>query len=445
MRYASLFIVLTVIVACIGCAQQEKEVAVTEDVSPAEVYITKVIECFDHTESILGEISKAAEAAADRAVKGGNLYVTDDETISRTGKEEVKMMPGGGVSYPMTEDWGGFVAEACDRAGGLRHVQPVPINNEVKPDDIVLIGTNELRPDEQVAQLQKLKDQGALIIVFGSRSSKIAGLGGYLIDNGLETGEVPVLNIGAKRTGPVGVMANVINEWTFTSEYVAALTRKGKMPSLYQSMFIPGAAPRNTEVGKFRFHPDMDISPVASGVLGKQFVTTVRGYLREIKANELGLFRQAGKTCAETINSGHKVVASVIGHFMVSQFRTSSYPDIFEELPNMYGREYLEGTLSKGDTWLHIGYSYTPERELNLAKEVGAKTICVMTPGPTIIGEGKPVSPDKSKIDTYIDVYWKHGDAVVEVPGYDTKIIPPSGVVMITAYWMIIGETLNNM
>ncbi len=44
MRYASLFIVLTVIAAFIGCAQQEKEVAVTEDVSPAEVYITKVIE-----------------------------------------------------------------------------------------------------------------------------------------------------------------------------------------------------------------------------------------------------------------------------------------------------------------------------------------------------------------------------------------------------------------
>ena len=131
MRYASLFIVLIVIVAFIGCAQQEKEVAVSEDVSPAEVYITKVIECFDHTESIMSDITKAAEAAADRAANGGKLYVTDDETISRTGKEEVSYVPGGGVQYPMTEDWGGFVAEACDRAGGLRHIQPVPVNNVV--------------------------------------------------------------------------------------------------------------------------------------------------------------------------------------------------------------------------------------------------------------------------------------------------------------------------
>ncbi|MBN1291333.1 MAG: hypothetical protein JXB48_05790 [Candidatus Latescibacteria bacterium] len=445
MRYLLVLMVSVVIPVVLGCAQKEEEATVPIKTSPAEVYITKVIGCFDHTESIMSEITKAAEAAADRAIKGGNLYVTDDETVTRTGKEEVKMMPGGGAQYPMTEDWGGFVAEACDRAGGLRHVQPVPINNEVKSDDIVLVGTNELRPDVQAAQIKKLKDQGALIIVFGSRSSKIAGMGDYLIANGLEAGEVPVMTIGTKKTGPVGVMANVINEWTFISEYVAALTRKGKMPSLYQSMFIPGAAKRNTAAGEYRFHPDMNINPVAAGVLGRQYVNTVRGYLREIKANELGLFRQAGKTCAETINSGHKVVASVIGHFMVSQFRTSSYPDIFEELPNMYGRDYLEGVLSKGDTWLHVGYSYTPERELNLAKEVGAKTICVMTPGPTDIGEGQPVSPDKSKIDTYIDVYWKHGDAVVEVPGYDTKIIPPSGVVMITAYWMIIGETLSDM
>ena len=445
MRYASLVSVLTVIVAFIGCAQQEKEVAVTEDVSPAEVYITKVIECFDHTESILSDITKAAEAAADRAIKGGKIYVTDDETISRTGKEEVLLVSGGGVQYPMTEDWGGFVAEACDRAGGLRHIQPVPVNNVVTRKDIVIVGTNDLKPDEQVAQVKALKDQGALIIVFGSHASKIRSLGDFLIDNGWETGEIPVVNIGSKTTGPVGVMANVINKWTFTAEYVAALTRKGKMPTLYQSMFIPGAAPRNTKTGNYFFHPDMDISPVAQGVLGKQYVTTVRGYLQKIKANELDLFRQAGKTCAETIKSGNKVVASVIGHFMVAQFRTSSYPDIYDEYPNQYGRDYLEGKLSNGDTWLHVGYSYTPEHELNLAREVGAKTICVMTPGPIEIGEGTPVAPDKSKIDIYIDPYWKHGDAVVEVPGYDTKIIPPSGVVMITAYWMIIGETLNNM
>lgn len=86
-----------------------------------------------------------------------------------------------------------------------------------------------------------------------------------------------------------------------------------------------------------------------------------------------------------------------------------------------------------------------PERELKYAQEVGAKTICVFTPGPTDIGEGLPVEADMNLLDIYIDPYWKHGDAIVEVPDYDTKIIPPSGVVMVTCYWMIIGETMAQL
>ena len=68
-----------------------------------------------------------------------------------------------------------------------------------------------------------------------------------------------------------------------------------------------------------------------------------------------------------------------------------------------------------------------------------------MTPGPKIFGEGAPVEIDMSLIDISIDPYWKQGDAVVEAPGYDTKIIPPSGVVMVTCYWMIVGETMRHL
>ncbi|MCE5249428.1 hypothetical protein LLG96_04325 [bacterium] len=450
MRFPNTILITVMIVFAAGCAKKEEGKAVTQEpvsnASPADVYITKVIGCLDHTETIMDDISKAADAAAACAVKGGKIYVTDDETVTRTGNEETKMIPGGGIGYPMHEDWGGFVAEACDRAGGLRHIQPVPLNNEVAQNDIVLVGTIDLKPDEQTAQINTLKQKGALIIVFGSQSSKIAGLADYLIDSGLEAGPVPVMKIGsAAPFGPVGAMANVINMWTFTAEYVGALTRLGKMPALWQSMFVPGAAPRNTKIGDFLYHSDMKISPVKAGVPGRQYVTTVRGYLDRIKAGELEQFRQAGKTCAETIKSGHKVVASVVGHFMVAQLRMPGYPNIFTVLSNQYGRDYLKGVLSRGDIWFHVGYSYTPEQELDLAKEIGVKTVCVFTPGPTEVGEGTPVAPDMSKIDIYIDPYWKHGDAVVEIPGYDTKIIPPSGVVMITTFWMILGETVKNM
>ena len=448
MRVIGILFTLVMMAMIYGCSNHEREQTVSENDgkdSPAEMYVSSIITRLNYSASIIGDISDAAEAAAQRAASGGKIYVTDDETVSRTGEEETKMIPGGGAEYPMHEDWGGFVAEACDRAGGLRHIQPVPLNNDVKPNDIVLVGTVGLKPEEQAAQLLTLKEKGALVIVFGSRESNIAGFGDFLIDNGLGAGIVPVMEVNGKLIGPSAPMANVINKWVFTAEYVAALTRAGKMPSLWQSMFMPGAAPRNNRIENIHYHTDMNIQPVEPGVLGHQYITAVTGYLTKMRDNELELFSRAGKTCAETIRSGKKVVASVVGHFMVAQLRMPGYPDIFTVLTNQYGREYLEGVIKSGDTWLHVGYSYTPVQELILADEVGARTVCVLTPGPTEVGEGMPVTPDMSKIDVYIDPYWKHGDSVVDVPGYDTKIIPPSGVVMITAYWMIIGETMKNM
>ena len=442
MRIYVLIIILAVLMFFSGCGQKEKEVSVTT--SPGEVYISRVIECLEHTGGLLEEISRAADAAAERADKGGQIYVTDDETIFRSGEEETKFMPGGGYNYPMHEDWGGFVAEACDRAGGLRHIQPIPLKGEISAGDIVLAGSIGLNPDVMMKQLSILKEKGVLLIAFGSHDSEIAEIADYLIDNGLEKGVISVMKIGRnKPIGPVACMANVINMWVFTSEYVAALTRLGRMPTLWQSMFVPGAAVRNVPLKDNFFHQNMKIDPVPPGTLGRQYVNTVKDYLEKIKSNELSKFSKAGMLCAETIKGGRKTVASLIGHFMTSQRRMPGFPDIFTTIENEYGSEQLDGVLEKGDVWLHVGYSYYPVRELRYASDIGAKTVCVMTPGPTDIGEGNPITPNMSLIDIYIDPYWKHGDAVVEVPGYDTKIIPPSGVIMVTCYWMLIGETMK--
>jgi uncharacterized phosphosugar-binding protein len=441
MRICMLFCIVAVLVVSVGCAKK------TVAPGPSDQYISRVIECLDHTGSILPDMAAPADAAAKRWASGGHVYMSDDETISRTGAETVKMIPGGGVNYPMSEDWGGFVAEACDRAGGFRHVTPVPVDMKVTKNDVVLAGTIDLHPEEQIAYLTKLKQSGALIILFGSKSSKVASTADFLIDNGLPSGIVPVMNAGKDSTliGPVAPMANLVNMWTFTAELIAAMNRQGKMPTLWQSMFVPGAAPRNTRIEKMEFDPDAKITKVEPGVLGRQFVTATRSYLAQIKATELDKFVKAGILCADTHASGKKIVASIIGHFMVTQTRMPGFPDIFTIEPNEYGRDYLKDKLGKGDLLLHVGYSYTPVEELKFAREVGAKTVAVFTPGPTTVGEGTPVPADTTLTDVYIDPYWKHGDAVVEVPGYDVKVIPPSGVVMITCYWMIIGETMRSL
>ena len=437
-------IILAAMLGVAGCAQKKQEVTAVP--GPSAEYVTKVIESLNHTESILPGMKAAADDAAARWASGGHVYVTDDETINRTGKEQVKDIPGGGFNYPMREDWGGFVAEACDRAGGFRHIQPVPIDGTLSKKDVILAGTLDLNPDAQVEQLKKLKASGALIIVFGSKSAKAAAVADYLIDNGLEAGIVPVMTVAEGKTiGPVAPMANVINMWTFSAELIGAMNRLGKMPTLWQSMFMPGAAPRNLRIEKMEFDTEVKTQAVEPGALGIQFIKAARADLDSIKAKELDKFVQAGKLCAETLNAKHKVVTTLIGHFMVDQTRMPGYPALFTIKANEYGQDYLKGSMTKDDVYLHVGYSYTPVDELTVARESGAKTIAVFTPGPVKVGEGTPIAPDMSMVDIYIDPYWKHGDSAVEVPGYDVKVIPVSGVVMVTSYWMILGETVKNM
>ena len=44
-----------------------------------------------------------------------------------------------------------------------------------------------------------------------------------------------------------------------------------------------------------------------------------------------------------------------------------------------------------------------------------------------------------------IDCGWKHGDACIDLPGYDILIIPPSGVVQTAALWMLVGEAASHV
>ncbi len=441
----NVFILVTAMTFTItGCGNGNT--AGTTGLTPSKSYLSAVLDCVNRSTGIIGNMIPAANAAATRIMEGGRIYVTDDETIFRTGTEETTFVEGGGYAYPMHDDWGGFVAEACDRAGGLRHIQPVPVNGTLNENDVVLAGTLDLNIDAQLEQLSGYKDDGALVIVFGSIQSPAAKIADYCIPNGLEPGTVTVMDIpGQGITGPVAGIANVINMWTFTAEYVAAVTRQGAMPTMWQSMFVPGAAARNEPLGEHLFHSNMRIMPIEPHDLGMQYLTALKTYLENIESNELTKFAAAGKLCAGTISGGGEVVASLIGHFMLSQQWMPEYRNIFTIRDNEYGSKHLEGILESNDVWLHIGYSYTPQRELDYADRIGVKTVCVFTPGPVELGEGAPVAPDMDKIDIYIDPYWKHGDAVVGIADYDTDIIPPSGVIMITCYWMLLGETLLHL
>ncbi|MBN1291494.1 MAG: hypothetical protein JXB48_06610, partial [Candidatus Latescibacteria bacterium] len=239
------YIVVPILLGIIGCG----DVRITS-IGPAENFINSVIERINYTETNVSLMAKPAEAAAKRLISGGRLFITDDESLFLSGDDKVRISEAG-VVYTIHDQSGGFVAEACHRAGGLGFSEPLSDEVNLTAADVVLIGTLDLHPEEQRAHITAIKQKGTLVIVFGSGESSVAPMADFVIDNGLSAGLVPVFDIGTyKPTGPLAGIANIINMWTYTAELVSACTRQGKMPTLWQSMFVPGAEARNERIGK---------------------------------------------------------------------------------------------------------------------------------------------------------------------------------------------------
>ena len=345
-----------VMLVSFGCAKKE-----TLGIQPAESYISAVIERLNYTETHIGDMKTPVENAAERLIKGGRIRITDDESLGLTGEDKGRVSKNG-VPYNLHENSGGIVAEACDRAGGLGAIKPLSVSEKLTNNDVVLVGTLDLHPEEQGKQLATVRDSGALIILFGSRSARCAPYASYVIDNGLNAGLCNTIDVGGTdKTGPLAGVSNVINMWTFTAELVAALTRQGKMPTLWQSMFVPGSEVRNERIGKSMYESDLKIQPIPSGNLGNQYVTTVRGFLESIRANELPRFQKAGELCGNTLSQGDKVITWLIGHFMASQNRMPGTPALFTILEQTDTQGQLRQKLGKNDVFLHVGYSHYPK------------------------------------------------------------------------------------
>ena len=224
----TLFLIhIVLFIAVCGCGKDK-----TTQVKPSETFLSAVIGRIGFTESSIDAMTEPAEQAAERLINGGRIFITDDESLQLSGEDKERVSESS-VAHTIHDQSGGFVAEACDRAGGLGCIKPLSGTVQPGESDVVLIGTMELNPHAQVEQIGMLKESGALVIVFGSRESNAAAYADFVIDNGLGAGLEPVIIIGQNQPiGPVAGTANIMSMWTFTAELVSALTRKGKMTAL---------------------------------------------------------------------------------------------------------------------------------------------------------------------------------------------------------------------
>ncbi len=323
-------------------------------------------------------ISKLAGPASTRFVAGGSLWVAGRQPD--------------------------FIAEACGRAGGLMTIAPL---GQQRPgtNDTILYAVPGALNREDLGRIDNWRRQGAFVVVFGST----AGLYRELF--------------------PIDTVANVMDLWTWTGEFVAACTRLGKMPVLYQSYGLPGGPERGKKYEGKKFHDDLTVSPVPSGVLAHEYLSRIERMLARIHESQMPKLIQAGQWSRQAKSA--RIL--VTGHMFprhAQDPRTTAVNDVVA-VPAWEDKDLLDASRLP-DFVLYLGYQFAPRKLLEQAKANGLKLVY------TDVEPAQPPQPGPNIL--YIDPGWPLPDACVNVPGYDIPILPASGVIQAAIYWTIASE-----
>ena len=329
-----------------------------------------------------------------------------------------------------------FTSEGFVRSGGLMLAEEWRPQTRLAPDDTVILGWSGAPPDQELELLRDLRASGALIVGLGPTSWAGADsqLGADLfLESSLPLPRTATAPFGGEGY-PLISLQNLVVLWTFTGEIVAALTRVGQMPAMYQSVLVAGARDRNAQFAGSRFHQTHQVPAIPPGQVGGDYLDAIGEILCTLIEEEAGAIDRVGAVCAQVLNDGHVIHAGMISHFPVHQYGAPGDPLYMRRLGALDGESpsvaELERELQSGDLFFFLGYYRRPTQAYRVARRAGARIVEVIT------GDG---ADDPPQPDHVIRPKWPFGDAVTRVPGYDVEILPSSGIVQAAVYWAVVA------
>jgi len=354
----------------------------------------------------------------------------------------------------LTQDWDvgaagdiSFIYEFINRAGGL-----MPIVFPVKPGEgahpqIILFAPREGELEQNWEEVRACQRHGDRVIAF-TRPGVLA----QALDAGVRFEEV-LSNHAAPHGGlflasdgrewivPTDRVGNMIALWTWIGEFVAACTRQGRMPTMWQSVMVPGARERNLKFRPHRLHTYPPV-PVPPGWAGREYLRALRAHLLTLHYLEGSRLRLAAELALATRDQGHTLWAGGTGHSFTGLFGSPHDPALFQPVNTARWWDLRQlPDFQAGDLALCIGYDgpfagpayhHWAER----ARAAGVRLIWSFTDyRPELIASLPPN-------EFFINQRWTLGDALVQFPGYDVKLLPPSGILGEAVLWMIASEML---
>jgi len=384
----------------------------------AERWYQQLIAALDGMQADLPKISQSASEAA-------GMYVKENLPIAAVGDRV-------------------FAFEAVGRCGGMMSIEHVNPAKQPQWKGIVLYGLQGPGlADEDARQIQLLHDRGCKIVAFGRSEWITQNAAAKAIDWAIDihtTGPDGLFaTADGKRIVPVHEAANVLALWTWTGEFVAACTREGKMPTMYRGFVFAGGQERATKIGKAKFH-DIAPTPAEPLVSGQTYLRELRKCLVALHATQMNQIKEAAGMASATRAAGKKMYCLADGHTVGNMFRRPYDPGFFIELGPWSPSEVIP-PLQADELLFALGYTSPFMYDIGKAGlEACSKSgICV-------IGAARALDePVKTKLPKmlFIDENWPDEDCIVQFPGYDIKVLPPSGVMQLAVYEMICAEMVE--
>lgn len=349
-------------------------------------YLARAAKVLEACRADIPSMQAAVEAAAGRLASGGKLWATGNPAL---------------------------ISEMTGRAGGIMMIR----------------GLGDATPAG-----------GDVVLYFPDPGSVLPKGPAYGVSFGVP-GEntAPCFNSHAAEYGLSPTLAQAIPAWIFTGELVAALTRRGKMPVIYETI---GAYAGNARIvqyknGETAFHDDRNVPATAFGVIGNRFVDTICGMLRRVELEERANIERAGSWAREARAGKKQLFMYSMGHLFPDEVGKTDIGTVYRSAVWNAGFRCAkpEDVYHPGDLVVLIGYQHPPADLLRKARPAGAKAVY------TALFADRDSVRDSGVL--WIDPMWNWPDACVSLEGYDVPLLPASGIVNGAIAWEIYRLTVK--
>jgi uncharacterized phosphosugar-binding protein len=404
-------------------------------------------------------VEKPRAAAADRFVdfalgvcdRAEGPKLVEITKIAQTMAD--RHLAGGMIGFPAWEHT--LTYELWGRAGGVVHVgfdRPwkKERSTEEQAKDVAIVSydglTKQTPGAKDVEEIKKVKARGGYVVGLGPKSdprlAEVLPLCDAWIDSGVDGASPPSPGAAGPARAAAHAVANVVHGWVLTAEFVAALTRHGKMPPMWLSFEHPGGKDwADQHLGKHQFHDDLTVPPILAGELGRRTLRQFRHPLRRLREAEADHLREAGRLIAAEVAAGAKPVVGWSGHMPQNYVGKSNDPWVHPfELPVILANwpQGIESYTKNGpreSLVLRMSTCGLDPAELKIHQSKKQRLIVLTGTHHDPAWNVNP--PD---VLLRIDTGAPFADACVPVDGYPLRIIPPSGLAQLVAYQAVVAE-----